>query len=203
VNKLSLLVFSIILIPAGSQIVFADTMVIGQGSSMTVKDGSNMQIDSDDSPNTLTNKGDLTIEDGGKVVISKEGNFFNDCNANTSLDGNNAMQIGTPGALLSSLTNHGSIFGPGQINFVANTIEVKNSDILAVILNPAAAIISIASICSTDGGTVVGGVFIPIDTSSLVIVGAQSSMMWLLPAGVIVGTSIVLIKTTRREKVNE
>lgn len=200
-NKL--LAFSIILlVPVGAQSAFADTMVIGTDASMTVKDGSTMKIDSDDSPNTLTNRGDLVVEDGGNLIITREGNFFNDCEANTSLDGNTAMQIGSSESILATLTNHGSIFGSGQITFMANTIEVKNSDILSVILNPAVTIMNIASICSTDGGTVVGGVFIPIDATTLFIVSAQSSMMWLLPVLVIVGASIVLIKK-RSVKVNE
>jgi hypothetical protein len=147
-NKLlPLIAFSILLLVPGAQSAFSDTMVIGSGSQVVVETGSIIEIDSDDAPNTLTNKGDLIIEEGGSVVIVKEGNFFNDCDATVSLDGNNAMQIGILGALLSTLTNHGSIFGPGQINFIANTIEVKNSNILTAVLNPIIPILDIVSIC--------------------------------------------------------
>jgi len=203
-NKLiPLLAFSILmLVPVGAQNAFSDTMVIGPGAQVVVETGSTLEIDSNDAPNTLTNKGDLIVEDGGNVVITKEGNFFNDCDATVSLDGNNAMQIGSLGALLASLTNHGSIFGPGEINFIANSIEVKNSDILTAILNPAVAIMSIASICSVDGGTQIGGVLIPIDASALVLAGAQSEMIWILPAVLIVAVSIVLIKSKRSEKIH-
>jgi len=113
------------------------------------------------------------------------------------------MQIGSFGALLATLTNHGSVLGPGQINFIADTVQVKNSDILTAVLNPFVTIMKIASICSTDDGTVVGGVFIPIDTTVLFLASAQSSMIWLLPAVAIVGISIVLLKTKRSVKVNE
>jgi len=194
--------FSILLLVPGSQSIFADTMVIGPGSQVIVESGSTLEIDSDDAPNTLTNKGDLVVEDGGNVIITKEANFFNDCDATVSLDGNNAMQIGSIGALLATLTNHGSIFGPGEINFIASTIEVKNSDILTAVLNPAVAIMQIASICSVDGGTQIGGVLIPIDASALILAGAQTGMIWILPAIVIAGISIVLIKSKRSVKVN-
>jgi len=200
---LPLLAFSILLlVPVGAQNAFADTMSIGPGASVTVESGSTITIDSDDSPNTLTNKGTLAVEDGGNVVITKEGNFFNDCDATTSLDAGGAIQIGSFGALLATLTNHGSVLGPGQIDFIADTIQVKNSDILTAVLNPAVAIMSIASICSVDDGTVVGGVFIPIDTTALFLVSAQSSMIWLLPAVLIVGASIILLKTRKSVKVN-
>jgi len=181
-NKLiPLLIFSILLlVPTGTQSAFSDTMVIGPGASVTVEDGSTMIIDSDDSPNTLTNKGTLLVEDGGNVEITKEGSFFNDCNADTFLDVGSTLQIGSFGALLVTLTNHGSLLGPGQINFIADSIQVKNSDILTAVLNPAVTIMQIASICSTNGGTVIGGVFLPIDVSALLLAGAQS-FSWMLP----------------------
>ena len=197
------------MIPVGSQSAFSDTMVIGPGSQVIVESGSTLEIDSDDTPNTLTNKGDLIVEDGGNVVITKEGNFFNDCDAITSLDGNNGMQIGSAGALLAALTNHGSIFGPGQINFIANSIEVKNSDFLTAVLNPAVAIMQIASICTVNGGpggdsgTIVGGVFLPIDSTSLILAGAQTGMFWILSVIVIAGASIIYLKSKRSEKINE
>jgi len=197
---LALIAFSVLLlVPVGAQQVFADTMTIGPGASVTVESGSTITVDSNDSPNTLTNQGTLTIEDGGNVVITKEGNFFNDCLGITNLNAGGSMQIGSLGALLATLTNHGSVFGPGQINFIADTIQVKNSDILTAVLNPSVTIMEILSIC---GGVVVGGTLIPVDTTALLLSSAQTSMIWLLPAVVIVGVSIVLLKTKRSVKVN-
>ena len=189
-----------LLVPAGAQNAFADSMIIGPGSEVVVKSDASLEMNSDD--NTLTNKGTLTVEDGGNVVISNEANFFNDCDATTSLDAGGAMQIGSLGALFATLTNHGSIFGPGQINFLADTIQVKNSNTLTAALNPAVAIMQIASICSTNGGTVVGGVFIPIDTSALLLAGAQTGMFWILPVVIIAGVSFVLIRLKRSEKIH-
>lgn len=200
-NKLiPLLAFSILLLVPGTHSIFADTMIIGPGASVTVESGSTMTVDSADSPNTLTNQGTLTVEDGGNVVITKEGDFFNGCFGITNLNTGGTMQIGSLGALFATLTNHGSVFGPGQINFIADSIQVKNSDILTAILNPSVAILEIISICG--GGGAVGGTFIPIDSTALLLSSAQTSMIWWLPAVLIIGASIILLKSQRSVKVN-
>ena len=185
-NKLlPLIAFSILLLVPGAQSAFSDTMVIGSGSQVVVETGSTIEIDSDDAPNTLTNKGDLIIEEGGSIIIVKEGNFFNDCDATVSLDGNNAMQIGILGALLSTLTNHGSIFGPGQINFIANTIEAKNSNILTAVLNPIIPILDIVSICLDEESAKIQSLIDIIDAfveSEDLDSRTATSLKWLLNA---------------------
>ena len=185
-NKLlPLIAFSILLLVPGAQRAFSDTMVIGSGSQVVVETGSTIEIDSDDAPNTLTNKGDLIIEEGGSIIIVKEGNFFNDCDATVSLDGNNAMQIGILGALLSTLTNHGSILGPGQINFIANTIEAKNSNILTAVLNPIIPILDIVSICSDGESAKIQSLIDTIDAlveSEDLDSRTATSLKWLLNA---------------------
>ena len=153
-RNIAILVFVIFLAPAAAQNVFADTMTIDKDASVTVGAGSSITIDSQDSPNTLTNKGTLTIEDTGQVIITNEGNFFNDCSAFAILDAGSTMQIGSLGALLSSLTNHGTVSGLGQINFIADSILAQNSGILFAVLNPFTTIIQIASICPPGGSNI-------------------------------------------------
>ena len=174
----------------------AESVIIGQGTTVTVESGTTMTVESTDVPNTVTNLGTLNVENTGKLAIQDEGAFLNDCTGTTNLASGGEVDIGSPGSTLSTLTNHGQLNGPGQINFLGITIDVKNSGILTAVLNPLTTIQQIIDPCAAVGGTM-----IPLDTTALFVSSAQTSLFWLFPAVAILGASVVLYK--KRRQLNE
>jgi len=90
-----------------SQDAFAQgTVTIEQGTSVTVESGTTMTVESTDTPNTLTNRGTLNVENTGKVIITNEGGWLNDCTGVANLSSGGEVDVGSLGSLLSTLTNH-------------------------------------------------------------------------------------------------
>ena len=173
----------------GLQYGYAETLIIEQGATVTIEPGATMIVESDDVPNMVTNQGTLNVENTGKLVIEGEGAFLNDFTGISNLASGGEVDIGSLNSTLSSLINFGELNGPGQINFLGNTVIVTNCAILTVILNSLTTIQEMNNPC-----LVIGGTFIPIDKTALLLAGVQSVSMWMIPvvlAGIGIGVFVI------------
>ena len=153
---LTLIAFSVLLlIPIGTQAVFAASMTIDSDVIMTVGDDSIVTIDSDVT-NNLDNKGTLTVESTGTINIGSD----------TS----------------ASLSNSGEINGPGTINLFGKVIEIENTGTITAMINQ----------IFTDG-VAIGGEFIQMESTAVLLAGAQTTSSWVLPVIVAsIGIGIVI-----------
>jgi len=171
------------------QTAYSESVTIGQGATVTVGAGSSMTVDSD-SDNQLTNRGTLNVEDTGKVEVKDKGNVLNDCGGVANIEDGGEIEIGENGGEEAKLTNHGALNGPGQINLFGLLIEIKNSGFISAIINPDN-IMQIPSPCSMA----VGGEFIGIDSTALLVYYSQHTAAWMLPAIVsAIGIGIVIAR---------
>jgi len=186
-----LFLFGLLLGVVSIQTASADTMTIQPGVTVTVGAGSSMTVDSD-SPNQLTNKGTLNVEDTGKVEVKDKANMLNDCRAIVNLEDGAVIELGESGGEEAKLTNHGSLNGPGQINLFGILIEIKNSGFISAILNPSD-VIQIPSPCA-----VVGGELVPLESTALLLYYSQATAAWMIPAVVsAVGIGLVIARRCR------
>ena len=173
----------------GSQYAFSESITIEQGATVTAGPGTVVIIDSSGSTNELNNQGTLNVQGDGKIVIQGKGNFLNDVSAVTNLESDGVIEIGNPGATIVTLTNHGTINGPGQINLFGNVIEIVNTGLITAIINQFTN--------GDDNGDVqvIGGKLIPIETTSLLLTGAQTNAAWLIPLVIAsIGFGIVIAR---------
>jgi len=159
----------------GSQNVYSDSITIESGETATVGPGDTVIINSFGATNELNNLGTLDVQGNGKIVIDDNGNFFNDVSAVTNLDSDGLIEIGTPGATVS-LTNHGTINGPGEFNLFGAVINIENTGVITAIINQ-----FLDDNGGGDNGKAVSGKIIPIETISLLMTGAQTNAVWLIP----------------------
>ena len=193
---LQFVAFSVLfLITVGTQAAFASTITIDEGAAMTIGTDSTVTINTDDS-NLLDNQGTLNVEDTGLIQIQNNANMLNDCTGTTNVDSLGTIDIGS--ATDATLTNHGTINGPGQINLFGINLLAQNSGIITAIINPISALMQILSPCS-DIPPVVGGNIIPIDTTSLLLAGGQTIMVWLIP--VLVSVAVIGFFLVRKKEV--
>ncbi len=143
-------------------------------ATVTVNEDATMTVGSDSS---------LTINTDDSSTLANQGTV--------NVEENGIINVGSEASSQTLLSNDGTINGPGQINLFGIVIEVENTGVITAIINE----------FLTDG-SVIGGEIIPVETTSLLLAGAQTSMFWLLSAVVLVGVSIVLLKTRKSVKVN-
>ena len=157
-KSLSIFAFSVLfLVLTGAQSVFAASMTIDSDVMMTVGDDSIVTIDSDVT-NNLDNAGTLNVESTGTINIGSD----------TS----------------ASLSNSGTINGPGVINLFGKVIEVDNTGTITAMINE----------IFTDA-LAIGGEIIPIESTAVLLAGAQTTSSWLIPVIVsAVGIAIVIAR---------
>ena len=140
----------------GTQAVFAASMTIDQDAILIVGDDATINIDTDDS-NSLDNQGTLNIDSGSSINIGR--NSF------------------------ASLSNTGTINGPGEINLFGTVIEIQNTGIITAIIN------------EIFTSVAVGGEFIPIESTVVLLVAAYMTASWLVPVIVTsIGIGIVIAR---------
>jgi len=186
----------LVLVPVGAQAAFASTITIDEGAAMTIGTDSTVTINTDDS-NLLDNQGILNVEDNGLLQIQNNANMLNDCTGTTNIDSLGTIDIGS--ATDATLTNHGTINGPGQINLFGTNLLAENSGILTAIINPITALMQILSPCTDTPTPPVGGAILPIDTTSLLLAGGQTIMVWLVP--VLVSVAVIGFFLVRKKEV--
>ena len=184
-----LFLFGLLIGIVSFQNAYSETVNIGPETTVIVGADSTITIDSD-SENHLNNKGTLNVEDSGKVLVKDNGNFLNDCGGVTNLANGGEIEIGEDGVALATLTNHGALNGPGQINLFGLVIEIKNSGFISAIINPND-IMQIVSPCSMA----IGGEFIGIDSTALLLYYSQNTASWMIPVIVSgIGIGIVIAR---------
>jgi len=183
-------------VTVGTQSAFASTITIDEGATMTVGSDSTVTINTDDS-NFLDNQGILNVEDTGLIQIQNNANMLNDCTGTTNVDSAGTIDIGSDTD--ATLTNHGTINGPGQINLFGINLLAENSGIITALINPISALMQILSPCSDTPTPPVGGNIIPIDTTSLLLAGGQTIMVWLIP--VLVSVAVIGLFLVRKKEV--
>ena len=125
----------------------------------------------------------LTINTDDSSTLANQGTV--------NVEENGIINVGSEASSLTLLSNDGTINGPGQINLFGIDIEVLNTGVITAIINE-----------FLTESPVIGGETISIDTTALLLSSAQTSMIWWLPAVLIIGASIVLLKTRKSVKVN-
>ena len=134
----------------------------------------------------------MTVGSGTTITIDTDDTSTLDNQGTIIIEEDAVINIGSESSSLALLSNGGTISGPGQINIFGFFIDVQNSEVITAIINQ-----------FLTEGPLIGGEVIPVDTTALLMAGAQNSMIWWLPAVVIVGASIAFLKAKRRVKVNE
>ncbi len=124
----------------------------------------------------------MTVGSGSIVTINTaDSNNLNNIGT-LNVDSGAAINIGSDGSAL--LSNDGTINGPGQINLFGKVIEVENTGTITAIINE----------IFTDA-LAIGGEIIPIESTAVLLAGAQTTSSWLIPVIVsAVGISIVLVR---------
>ena len=147
------------------------------------------------SPTTSNNN--LVTNAGGSLTIF--GTFtMNDVNDDIEVNSGSTLTVGCSGVVTiatgmifvpftgggGTLVNHGTITGTDFDNIVIGpTGLVQNSGTLpAGIQNNGGTLQTIPSIC------VVGGEFLPIDSTALLLAGAQTNAVWLMSALAVIGS---------------
>jgi len=138
----------------------------------------------EDATMTVGSDATLTINTDDSSILANQGTV--------NVEENGIINVGSGESSLTLLSNDGTINGPGIINLFGIVIEVENTGIITAIINE-----------FFTERPVVGGENISIDTTALLLSSAQTSMIWWLPAVLIIGASIVLLKTKRSVKINE
>ena len=142
---------------------------------------------------TLDSDAIMTIGSDSTLSINSDDSntLANQGEINIEEDG--IINVGSGASSLTLLSNDGTINGPGTINLFGVDIDVQDNGIITAIINE----------FFSESPSVVGGEIIPIDNIALLLSSAQTSMIWWLPAVMIIGASIVLLKTKRNVKINE
>jgi len=139
---------------------------------------------SQDATMTVGSDSSLSINTDDSSILANQGTV--------NIEENGNINLGSESSSLTLLSNDGTINGPGQINLFGIVIEVENTGIITAIINE-----------FFTERPFVGGENISIDNTALLLSSAQTSMIWWLPAVLIIGASIVLLKTKRSVKINE
>jgi len=133
---------------------------------------------------TVGSDSSLTINTDDSSTLVNQGTI--------NVEENGIINLGSDASSLTLLSNDGTINGLGEINLFGSDIDVENTGVITTIINEFLTEISF-----------IGGEIIPIDTIALLLSSAQTSMIWWIPAVLIIGASIVLLKTKRSVKANE
>ena len=141
---------------------------------------------------TLNEDATMTVGSDATLTINTDDSSTLANQGTVNVEENGIINVGSEASSLTLLSNDGTINGPGVINLFGIDIEVLNTGVITAIINE-----------FLTESPVIGGETIPIDTTALLLSSAQTSMIWWLPAVLIIGASIVLIKTRKSVKVNE
>ncbi len=141
---------------------------------------------------TIDGGNTVTVGSGASITINTDDTNTLENSGTINIDDDGLINIGSEASSLTLLSNDGTINGPGQINLFGIDIDVQNNGIITAIINE-----------FFTERPVVGGENISIDNTALLLSSAQTSMIWWLPAVLIIGASIVLLKTKRSVKINE
>ena len=141
---------------------------------------------------TLNQDATMTVGSDATLTINTDDSSTLANQGTVNVEENGVINMGSEASSLTLLSNDGTINGPGEINLFGISIEVQNTGVITAIINE-----------FFTERPVVGGENISIDNTALLLSSAQTSMIWWLPAVLIIGASIVLLKTKRSVKINE
>ena len=133
---------------------------------------------------TLTIEQDTVMTVGADSVVTINTDNSNNLNniGTLNVDSGAAINIGSDGSAL--LSNSGIINGPGIINLFGKVIEVDNTGTITAMINE----------IFTDA-LAIGGEIIPIESTAVLLAGAQTTSSWLIPVIVsAVGIAIVIAR---------
>jgi len=141
---------------------------------------------------TLNEDATMTVGSDATLTINTDDSSTLANQGTVNVEENGIINVGSGESSLTLLSNDGTINGPGIINLFGIDIDVQNNGVITAIINE----------FFSDGPTVVGGEIIQVDNIALLLSSAQTSMIWWLPAVLIIGASIALLKTRKSVKVN-
>ena len=161
-------------------------VLVGPGGTLTIQNN-NLDINA----GTLANRGGTIIfGPGDDIDVNSGATFLNDCTGTLQIGDNAELNIFSGGTGI----NHGTITasGTGRIDVSIGGL-FQNSGINGAPIVGSGTVEQIASTC------IVGGEFLPIDTTALMLAGLQSSAIWMLPvlAGA-AGAGIAAFKLRRK-----
>ena len=135
---------------------------------------------------------EITVDSGTSLTINTDNTNNLDNQGTINIEDTGEINIGSTSSSSALLKNDGTINGPGQINLFGIDISVENTGSITAIINE-------IFTKSKD----IGGELISIDKSGLLVAGIQSSIFLWLPAVLIIGASLVIIKAKWSVQINE
>ena len=160
-------------------------VLVSAGGSLTIVDG-NLDIDA----GTLTNKGGTIIfGNSDDIDVNSGATFFNDCTGTLQIGDSAELNIFSGGTGI----NHGTITvsGTGHVDVSLNGL-FQNSG------NNGAPIVGLGTVEQIASPCIVGGSLLPIDTTALLLAGAQS-FSWMIPV-VLSGIGIGMFVVSRKSE---
>ena len=124
----------------------------------------------------------VTVGDGATIAIDTDDSNVLENQGTLNIDSDGTINIGSNSFTL--LRNSGTINGPGVINLFGSVIEIDNTGTITAIINQ----------IFTDA-VAVGGEIISIESTAVLLAGAQMTASWLIPVvAASYGIGIVLVR---------
>jgi len=130
----------------------------------------------------------MTIDSDAIMTVGDDSIVTIDSDVTNNLDNAGTLNVESTGIInigsdtSASLSNSGIINGPGVINLFGNVIEVDNTGTITAIINE----------IFTDA-VAIGGEIIQIESTAVLLAGAQTTSSWLIPVIVsAIGIGIVI-----------
>ena len=150
-------------------------VLVGPGGTLTIQNN-NLDINA----GTLANRGGTIIFGGGDDIdVNSGATFLNDCTGTLQIGDSAELNIFSGGTGI----NHGTITvsGTGHVDVSTGGL-FQNSGINGAPIVGSGTVEQIGSPC------IVGGSLLPIDTTALMLAGAQTNAVWIMSALAVIGS---------------
>lgn len=133
---------------------------------------------------TLNQDATMTVGSDATLTINTDDSSTLANQGTVNVEENGVINMGSEASSLTLLSNDGTINGPGEINLFGISIEVQNTGVITAIINE-----------FFTERPVVGGEIIPIESTAVLLAGAQMTSSWLIPVIVsAIGIGIVIAR---------
>ena len=154
-------------------------ILIGLGVGTQAVFAASMTIDSDVM---------MTVGDDSIITIDTDDSNILDNKGTLNIDPDGTINVGSNSFTL--LSNEGAINGPGVINLFGQVIEIENTGTITAVINE----------IFTDG-VAIGGEIISIESTAVLLAGAQTISSWLIPV-IVSAAGIGLVLLRKKEVIN-
>ncbi len=169
-----------VLIPGPTEPDINSNVLIGFRGSLTLSGGGSQDLDIN--AGTLTNKGGTVIAETDEDIDVNDGaTFFNGCSGTVLIGSGNAQFRANSGGTIINLGSITSI-GDGTMDLNSGSLFQDGGITLVTFDDTDGTIEQIENTCS------VGGSLLPINTSALLLAGAQTNAVWIMSALAVIGS---------------